>query len=242
MQKLRDENRDGFRKLDRLTETIRDSLIKNLENLIDDIRNIIEKQLGESLLNLIGSIEDALIKQFGATFVEFNQATQALKKWQEKHRAQVEQLTTAFDLAARNITKIADDCQTIPPTMEQLRTIVHTAHRDVESLNRTIEAFAGMRQQAEESFPTIKKNLDEVGEHLSSSARGFETMDATLRNVFQSAEQETRRIAESHMENVERITADMSRTLENAQQESAAKVTAIVESGIGKFAGIYLAG
>ena len=237
VQKLRDENRDGFKRLDGLTETIRGSLVKNLETLINDLRNIIEKQLGESLRGLITNIEEALIKQFGSTFVQFNDATQALKKWQEDHRVQVEQLTAAFNLAAQNVTRIAEDCQSIPPTMDQLRTIVQTAHRDVESLNRQVEAFAGMRQQAEDSFPTIKRHLDEVGEHLSSSARGFSTMEATLHNVFQSAEEETRRIAQQHVENVERIAGDMSRTLENAQRNSAAKVTAIVESGIGKFAG-----
>lgn len=234
-QKLRDENRDGFRKLDGLAETIRDSLLTNLDSLIDDLRNIIEKQLGESLLTLISSIEEALIDQFGATFIQFNDATQALKKWQEDHREQVEQLTAAFNLAARNVVRIAEDCQSIPPTMKQLRMIVQTADRDVESLNRQIETFAEMRQQAEESFPTIKRHLDEVGEHLSASARGFSTMEATLRDVFQSAEQETRRIAQQHLENVERIAADMSQTLESAQRESAAKVTDIVESGIGKF-------
>lgn len=235
VQKLRDENRDGFKKLDGLAETIRDSLIKNLESLIVDIEDIIAKQLGESLRNLITNIEEALIRQFGATFVQFNEATQALKKWQEDHREQVEQLTEAFNLAARNIGEIAEDCRSIPPTMEQLRAIMQTAHRDVESLNRQIEAFAGMRRQAVESFPIIKKHLDEIGENLSNSAQGFSTMDATLRGVFQSAEQETRRIAQNHLENVQRIAEGMSKTLESAQRESADQVAEIVASGIRKF-------
>lgn len=235
VQKLRDENRDGFRKLDGLVDTIRNSLIKNLGALIDDLREIIAKQLGDALRDLIKNLEEALIKQFGATFIQFNEATQALKKWQEDHREQVEQLTEAFSLTSRAITKIAEDCQSIPPTMEQLRAIVQTAHQDVSSLNRQVEAFAGMGRQAEQSFPIIKKYLDEIGENLSNSANGFATMDATLRNVFQSAEQETRRIAQSHLETVQGITAEMNRTLENAQRESAGKVTATVESAIQQF-------
>lgn len=235
VQKLRDENRDGFQRLDGLAETIRNGLIKNLGALIDDLREIIAKQLGEALRDLITNLEKALIKQFGATFVQFNEATQALKKWQEDHREQVEQLTEAFTLTSRAITKVAEDCQSIPATMEQLRTIVQIAHHDVTALNRQVEAFAGMRQQAEESFPLIKKHLDEIGENLSNSANGFATMDATLRNVFQSAEQETRRIAQNHLETVQSIAAEMSRTLENTQRESADKVTAIVDSAIQRF-------
>lgn len=235
VQKLRDENRDGFQKLDGLAETIRDSLIKNLEALIDDLNEIIGKQLGEALRDLITNLEEALIKQFGATFIQFNEATQALKKWQEDHREQVEQLTEAFKLTSGAIMKVAEDCQSIPPTMEQLRAIVQTAHQDVASLNRQLEAFAGMRQQAEQSFPTIKKHLDEIGENLSNSANGFTTMAATLRNVFQSAEQQTRRIAQDHLENVQRIAGEMTRTLESTQRESSVRVAEIVDSAIQRF-------
>jgi len=106
MQKLRDENRDGFDNLRGLSETIRGALVENLENLIGEIRDIIGRQLGESLQGLVRSIEKALIEQFGKTFVEFNEAVQALKKWQEDHREQVEQLTKAFDKTARGIEKI----------------------------------------------------------------------------------------------------------------------------------------
>ena len=237
IQSLRIENRDGFKKMDGLAETIRDSLLKNLDSLIDDLRNIIEKQLGESLRDLIRNIEEALIKQFGSTFVQFNEATQAIKKWQEDHRLQVEKLTEAFNLAVRGMAGIVEGCQSIPPTMEQLRPIVETAHRNIESLNRQVEAFAGMRKQAEESFPAIKSNLDKIGENLSSSAKGFETMEETLKKAFESAEEQTRRVANLHAENVERITAKMIQTLEGAQQESAARVTEIVESAIRKFSG-----
>lgn len=235
MQKMRDENRDGFKKLDGLNETIRDALVKNLRDLIEEIRNIIGKQLGESLQDLIRNIEEALIKQFGSTFVEFNAATQAIKKWQEDHREQVTQLTAAFDLVAKRIAQIAVDCEKIPPTMDHLREIVEVAHRDVESLNRQVEAFAGMRQQAEESFPAIKKYLDKIGEDMANSAAGFTKLEDTIRNAFQSAEQETRRIAQQHSENVESVAAGMRETLEKVQRDSADKIAGIVESAVEKF-------
>lgn len=124
MQKLRDENRDGFEKLDGLTETIRGALVNNLEQLIRDLREVIEQQLGSALLKLIENIEEALINQFGKTFVEFNEATQALKKWQADHRDQVEHLTEAFDRVAQKISQISSDCEKIPATMSQLNEIL----------------------------------------------------------------------------------------------------------------------
>ena len=229
IQKMRDENRDGFNKLDGLSETIRETLVKNLEGLIAEIRDIIGKQLGESLQNLINNIEEALIKQFGATFVQFNEATQAIKKWQEEHRGQVEQLTNAFNMAAQGIVQIRQECENIPLTMEQLREVVGIAHHDVELLNQQVKTFAEMRQQAEQSFPTIKQHLDKIGADLAASATGFDGLENTIRSTYKSAEE----VAALHLTNVETLATNMRETLENAQRESAEKVAGIIQGAIG---------
>ena len=231
MQKMRDENRDGFKKLDGLSEAIRTAIVENLGNLIMELREIIAKQLGDSLKQLITNIEEALIKQFGSTFVEFNAATQALKKWQEDHREQVEQLTKAFSLTAEQIARIASDCQTIPTTMEQLRETVVIAREDVKLLNQQLAAFEKMREQAQEAFPTIKQYLDKIGADLAQSAQGFDGLKTTI----QQSEEETRRIAQAHAENIEAIAAGMQKTLEAAQRDAADKVAGIVEDAMKKF-------
>ena len=155
MKQLRVDTQDGFKKLDGLADTIRDALVKNIEGLMKDLREIIGEQLGEQLKKLIANIEEALINQFGKTFVEFNEAVQALKKWQEDHRVQVEQLTAAFAQTAQGIDKIRADCESIPATMEKLRVILESATAQIEDLTARLNAFADMKKQAEESFPAI---------------------------------------------------------------------------------------
>lgn len=231
MQKMRDENRDGFKKLDGLSEAIHAAIVENLGNLIVEIREIIGKQLGDSLKQLIENIEEALIKQFGSTFVEFNAATQAIKKWQEDHREQVEQLTNAFSLTAEQISQIASDCQTIPATMEQLRETTIIAREDVNLLNQQLVAFERMREQAQEAFPTIKQHLDKIGADLAQSAQGFDGLKTTI----QQAEEETRRIARLHTQNIEALATGMRETLEEAQRASADKVVGIVDDAINNF-------
>lgn len=228
MQKLRDENRDGFTKLDGLSETIRDALVKNLENLTQEIRDIIGKQLGESLQTLIKNIEEALINQFGKTFVEFNEATQALKKWQEDHRQQVEQLTTAFETTAQGIEKIQEDCARIPHTMESLRPILDSANSQIAELTARLEAFAEMRRQAEEAFPAIKENLDTIGQDLQSSAESFADLEQVIEKSFRAAEQ----IAESHAANVNELASGMRTTMEDAQKEVAGRVEGIIQAAL----------
>lgn len=219
IQKLREANLEGFCKLDGLSEIIRDSLVKNLERLIDDIRNVIERQLGESLRQLIAQIEQALIEQFGKTFVEFNAATQAIKKWQDDHREQVEQLTAAFETTSQGITRIAEECRSIPVTMEALGATVEMARQGVAALNQHLADFAALGEQARAAFPTIKQHLDRIGDDLAGSARAFDGLEATLRRTL-----------EAHGAQVEAIAGNLQRTLETAQQEVSEHVKTAVEN------------
>ena len=205
---------DGFEELKVLTETIRES---------------VGKALTESLDRLIRDIEKALIEQFGKTFVEFNEATQALKKWQEDHRAQVEELTQAFNLAATSIESIAQNCAYIPSTMDRLQEGLSLARQDVEALNRLLEAFASLREQAERSFPLIKQNLDAIGDDLRESAAGFNDMEEKIEEAFKAAQASAMRTMETHAADVKEIAAHMKGNINEAQQEALNVVTTTMD-------------
>lgn len=219
IKNLRTDTIDGFKKMDGLAEAIRDALVGNLQKMMDDIREIIAERLGDQLQQLITNIEEALIKQFGKTFVEFNEAVQALKKWQEDHRLQVEQLTAAFDQAAQGIDKIRADCEAIPATMEKLRVVVEAAARHTENLAIHLEAFADMKKQAQESFPTIKENLDKIGNDLAESAKGLHGMEAAIKTAFAASIQGTENIIKLHTAEMERVVGSMRDTMVQAQSD-----------------------
>lgn len=231
MQKLREENRVGFEKLDGLSETIRDTLVKNLDQLMQDIHEIIGKQLGDRLKELIDEIQEALIKQFGSTFVQFNDAVQSLKKWQEDYRVQVEELTTAFNETAKGIERIRSDCEKIPVTMEVLQRIIQSTDDRIEELGGHLRAFADMKQQAEESFPTIKGHLDKIGADLKESANGFEGLEETIKSTFKNSAE----IAGQHTESVKNLTEGMLTKMEQTQRDATEKVGTIVEESMQKF-------
>lgn len=236
IQNLREESREGFNKMDGLADTIRDALVTNLEKLMDDLRDIIGKQLGEQLSELITNIEEALIKQFGKTFVEFNEAVQALKRWQEDHRQHVEQLTAAFEQAAQGIEKIRDDCAKIPLTMENLRVVVEAAVVHTENLNERLNAFADMKKQAEESFPAIKENLDSVGRDLAASAKGLNDMEVTIRDAFAASKRETENIVKQHTAEVDKVVGNMREKMEQAQRDIAGSIEGALQEASQKFA------
>ena len=198
LSQLKEENSRGFAKLDSqlkgLADTIIDAVLKGLVKQMEETNKILRQQLGD----MIERIEEALIRQFGETFKQFNEATQAIKKWQEDHRAHVEQLTAAFQTAAAGITRIRADCESIPATMEQLRALMG-------ELDERLRAFADMKKSAEESFPVIKAHLDSIGEDLRKSAAGFSGLEETINRTYEQAAglaQQHIATAQSHIENV----------------------------------------
>ena len=80
-----------------------------------------------------------------------------------------------------------------------------------------------MRQQAEQSFPVIKQHLDQIGTDLKNSATGFTGLENTIRQTFENADRESKRLAQQHLENVESVAAGMRETLEKAQRDSSRK-------------------
>ena len=113
--------------------------------------------------------------------------------------------------------------------------IVESAHGDVEELNRQLEAFADMHAQAKNAFPVIKRNLDKIGEDLQKSAEGFKGLEETISSAFVNAEEEVRRVTKQHSDNVQKMVAEMSKTLRNAQQNSSEQVMKIVNDAVSKF-------
>ena len=224
MDKLRDENREGFKKLDGLTEEIRNALVKNIAELIAKIQEEIANKLVKSVVDLTEEIRRAFSDHLGKAFEDFNAAAQAIKKWQEDHRQHVEQLTEAFEKSAQGIERIRADCESIPKTMGDLRAMVEAANVQQKELAEHLRVFANLKTEAEKSFPTIKSHLDKIGADLASSAESFDGLGEKIQTAFQLAEKATKRVAEQHAENVEKMAGNMREKMEKAQRDASAGV------------------
>lgn len=235
LQYIRNENRDAIKKLDQLTESIQNALIASLDDLIREVREVIAKQLKDSIEALISRIEEALIEQFGKTFIEFNQATQSIKKWQEENRQHVHQLTRAFELSARGIERIAKNCESIPATMQSLSEIMIAVNREVNTLHGLLDSFAKLGEKAEKSFPLIKQNLDKIGMDLANSARGFSDLRRELQAIFEAAQESLKSIAEEHLKNVDQVAKAMTQTMKEESAKSSLHVQDLVRKTLKEF-------
>ncbi len=210
VQGLRNESASGFRKLERLADTIETSLKVSIDGMTSKISEVVGVTLVNAMNQLITKIEQALIDQFGATFVQFNEAVQALKLWQEDHRKQVEQLTVAFEQAATGIEVIRKACAELPGTAEKLREVVELAQGPISTLETQLKEYADLGERAKAAFPTIKENLDEIGDNLKQSAESFSGLKVTIKEIFDASEE----AAKEHVSSVSKLATDMKTTME----------------------------
>ena len=237
LTKLRKDNIQGFKtldgRLDGLAEAIKVSLVDNMKALMKQIEDVIANQLTKQLQRtndllhkqlreMLDRIEDALINQFGETFKQFNEATQAIKKWQEEHKEHVEQLTAAFRETAQGIGKIRADCERIPATMQELT-------RLMGELDERLKAFAEMKTQAERSFPIIKENLDAVGNDLRAAAAGFEGANKHVKEVGDEINKAIKKISEAS-----KMMVDESKSVSTQHKDQMEAITTQVQASIVK--------
>lgn len=243
MQKLRDENREGFKKLDEkmegLADAVGNALVNSLDNLIQEIRDIIANQLAASLENLISNIEEALINQFGKTFVEFNQGVQAIKKWQEDHKEQVEQLTDAFNQTrigmqdiSGSMRDIKDSTTQIPATVEKLGSLIRTMDEQITDLSERLEAFNKMKENAENALPVIESHLKQIGDDLAASVRGLDSFQETLTKVVEESKNTADRITRQCTKDMEDMFKNMRVQMEQAHNQAAEKIKADIEGHV----------
>ena len=236
LRELRNENEKNFKNLDSrlegLSEVIRKSLVDSINSLIEELKDAITNQLvkqleetnkllSKQLNEMLKRIENMFINEFGKTLRQFNEATQAIKKWQEEHRQHVEELTEAFKLAATGIEKIRADCESIPATMEALKNLMG-------ELDERLKAFAEMKQKAEESFPVIKEHLEKIGNDLKESAEGFNGLSETIQETYTEVSELAKKHIAEAQRHIENVGQEITKT---AQQVASVSGDMVTESG-----------
>ncbi len=220
LQDLRSVSETGFSNIEGLSNTIKHTLTSSINSLTQEIHVVVGKVLAESLETLIKEIEDALIKKFGESFQHFNEAVQALNKWQADHRAHVEELTKAYKETVTGIVKIRDASAELPSTAEKLKAIIESAQPPLLKLNQQLDSFASLGQQARQAFPDIKKNLDQIGDDLQRSAESFAGLKDTMTTLFSNSKQVANTCSKEVEKAVSQMQDQVSKAVNRIMQES----------------------
>jgi len=186
--------------------------------------------LVKALTGVIRDFNQKLTEQFGENFKRLNEAVGKLLVWQDNYKAQVEQLTAAFDTAVANIQKVANSLEQIESRIsgilevsKQLGRLLTSFEQIKDDIGSRLQAFKHMADRAAEALPTVQSSLNRMTEEYSKSvtaavARADEATKAQeiSLNVLTSTINST---LESMKAQVEKSTADNSEFVRRAGTE-----------------------
>lgn len=97
--------------------------------------------------------------------------------WQEQYKDQVEVMGQQYKQSVESLVEtrqavsgIWKECENIPIAMDQLKEVLNVNQHQISELQRHLETFLQMREAAIEAVPTIKAQLEMIGDHLTSSS------------------------------------------------------------------------
>lgn len=152
-------------------------LFQQLATFSEMLSRSATQQVIEALKQVIIEFNTRLTEQFGDNFKRLDESVKKLVDWQQEYRLQVEEMgkqyalgVTAISATQTSVEAIRQETARIPSDMQQLGTVLTVNQHQIGELNRHLDAFVAMREQAVIAVPQIQQHLEQVGQHLHSGA------------------------------------------------------------------------
>lgn len=153
-------------------------LWNELQGFADMLAKSATEQVIEALSNVIADFNKNLTEQFGDNFKRLDESVKKLVDWQTQYKEQVEKMGEQYQQSVDSLVQtreavagIWDECKEIPLAMGELRTVLETNQHQIQELQRHLEAFVMMRDEAVKAVPTIQEKIEGIGELLHSGAQ-----------------------------------------------------------------------
>ena len=171
---------------------------------LQDFADMMSKSATEQVINalkeVIADFNNNLTEQFGENFKKLNEAVLELVTWQENYKVQLEQMMAQYQHGVDSISSteqavksISTESQVIPKSMNELKDVMEVNQHQLQELERHLDAFKDIRDQAVAALPSIKETIDTSVEGMRSATaiinEGMTTTSETLTKGLQDATQ-----------------------------------------------------
>ena len=269
LAKLGKEEGDKTRETLKALEDVQRAMLTQLGKLVGEFREF-SKNVAESVAKLatdelIGAlkkvIEDfntKITEQFGDNFKALNDAVRQTVTWQEQYRLQMSGLITqmselingledaakTFERARHSLEDIAKSSRLISERSESIVACAEKLDPILHTLNDQLEAFSELRERAQEAFPLIRNNLDELTKDFSASVdaaikasnKSVASQHVALKKQTDELDKALRRSTQHMIEQVEHLDKNLKEQLKKALGSLADQLASLSE----KFAADYL--
>lgn len=208
----------------------------------------------EALRQVIIDFNRNLTEQFGENFKALDESVKKLVVWQAQYAVQVEQMgeqfargVVALETTGDAIGQIKTDCDRIPAAMTELRGVLEVNQHQISELQRHLEAFVAMRNEAVAAVPEIRGQIEHMVSSLGNAASDMSTAltdrseqfathversTVAINEMANTVSNEAEKISKELTSSVEEMSAaarEMVRSLEKAGQEVHQQISACTE-------------
>lgn len=185
---LRTDMSDFRQGLARDQQAFRQALFTQLTQFAEMLSRSATEVVIEALRQVIQDFNRNLVEQFGDNFKALNESVAKMIDWQEQYRQHVETLEARIETAVRELERTAtaneaiskslatseqsigsieNHCQSIPSAIGQLTPVLQTNQHQIQELQRHLEAFVALRDQAVRAVPEMQQHMDAITKQLS---------------------------------------------------------------------------
>lgn len=247
---LRTDMNDFRQGLARDQQEFRQALFTQLMQFAEMLSRSATEVVIEALRQVIHDFNRNLVEQFGDNFKALNESVVKMIDWQEQYKQHVETLEARIETAVRELERTAtaneaiskslatseqsigsieNHCQSIPSAIGQLTPVLQTNQHQIQELQRHLEAFVVLRDQAVRAVPEMQQHMDAITKQLSEkmhevAARMHEGAQEFGRSVdhTNAALTEASHVISSH-------TEQMGTNMKDASEEFASSVRDTME-------------
>lgn len=154
-----------------------ENLWLKLQDFAESLSKSATEQVIEALKQVISDFNNNLTEQFGENFKQLNDAVLKLVDWQENYKVQLEQMRDQYAQGVEAISAtqvavahIAEQSNAIPESMNKLNVIMEVNQHQLSELERHLEAFVLMRDEAVKAVPEIRQQVQDTVNDISAAA------------------------------------------------------------------------
>ncbi|MEH6735798.1 MAG: hypothetical protein V7690_14295 [Shewanella sp.] len=147
-----------------------------LQDFADTLSKSATEQVIEALKQVITDFNNNLTEQFGDNFKQLNEAVIKLVEWQENYKLQLEQMQLQYAQGVESISAtessvahISEQSRIIPQSMHELKGVMEVNQHQLAELERHLEAFKLMRDEAVKAVPEIRAQVQSTVEDISAA-------------------------------------------------------------------------
>lgn len=212
IQMLRTDINDFRSTLSKRQESFEEKLWTQMKDFAEMLSKSATQQVIEALKNVIIDFNNNLTEQFGDNFKKLDDSVKKLVDWQANYMIQLEDMTRLYAQGVESIdaTKVAvqsikEETSRIPSDMKALGEVLTVNQHQISELDRHLDAFVKMRDQAVIAVPQIQSQLQEVGQQLLN---GAEQVNVTLIKGSQDFENSVKQTNQAMVENAKVIATE----------------------------------